>query len=61
MLITVAGLTHTMVVVIGLVLIPLINLATDHSKVCLKSGQGAAIKIGINISFSAAFGGSVLL
>lgn len=37
MLITVAGLAYTMVVVMGLILIPVINLATDHSTVCLKS------------------------
>lgn len=35
---------HTKVVVMGWILIPVINLATDHSEVCLKSWQGGAIK-----------------
>lgn len=42
-LITVARMTHTVVVVMGSILISVINLAADHSKVSYK---GAAIIFG---------------
>lgn len=42
--------------VMGLILIPVINLATDHSKVF----KGEAIKTGINSGVRAAYGALVL-